>query len=342
MFKNALVYRIEHWDAPDLTEIESRLDGARFVECGASEPESAGFVEPRGEKHGALAESVGGQIILKLRAETKAVPGGVVKEELERRADRIEQETGRRPKGKRAKELKDEIVRELLPRAFPKRSATLVWIDPAARLVVLGATGSKKADAIVTKLVELMGGGFRVALAQTQQSPATAMAAWLAEQEAPAGFTIDRDCELKQPDSEKAAVRYARHTLELDEIGEHIRQGKLPTQLAMTWNGRVSFVLSESMAIKRIKLLDGVLEQAEAQAQRDGRDFDADVAITTGELSGLIADLVAALGGWVERQAEAPAAPSSVPSPASPASPAATPAGGAAAAGVAPWDELPA
>ncbi|MBK1614874.1 recombination-associated protein RdgC [Rubrivivax gelatinosus] len=329
MFKNALVYRIEHWDAPDLATIEERLDGARFVACGASEPESSGFVEPRGENHGALAESVGGQIILKLRAETKAVPGGVVKDELERRLDAIEQETGRRPKGKRAKELKDEIVRELLPRAFPKRSATMVWIAPQAGLVVIGVTGAKKADAIVTRLVELLGGSFRLGLAQTQLAPATAMAAWLGDKEAPGGFTIDRDCELKQPDSEKAAVRYARHTLELDEIGEHIRQGKLPTQLALTWNARVSFVLSESMALKKIKLLDGVLEQVEAQAQREGRDFDADVAIVTGELSKLIADLVEALGGWAERQEGVPAA-----------APAAAPA--ATAAGVAPWDELPA
>ncbi|MBK1686506.1 recombination-associated protein RdgC [Rubrivivax gelatinosus] len=331
MFKNALVYRIEHWDAPDLAEIEDRLAGARFLPCGATDPESSGFVEPRGENHGALAESVGGQIILKLRAETKAVPGGVVKDELERRLDAVEQETGRRPKGKRAKELKEEIVRELLPRAFPKRSATMVWIAPKAGLVVLGVTGAKKADAIVTRLVELLGGGFRLGLAQTQLAPATAMAAWLADKEAPAGFTIDRDCELKQPDSEKAAVRYARHTLELDEIGEHIRAGKLPTQLALTWQGRVSFVLAESMAIKRIKLLDGVLEQAEAQAQREGRDFDGDVALVTGEMTGLIADLAEALGGWQERSDAAPA-PLPVPAVA-PAAPAA-----ATSTADAPWD----
>ena len=42
MFKNALVYRIEHWAQPPLSEIEGRLQGARFVECGASQPESLG------------------------------------------------------------------------------------------------------------------------------------------------------------------------------------------------------------------------------------------------------------------------------------------------------------
>jgi recombination associated protein RdgC len=128
----------------------------------------------------------------------------------------------------------------------------------------------------------------------THVSPATAMAEWLSSKEAPAGFAIDRECELKQPDSEKSTVRYARHTLDIDEVGEHISQGKLPTQLALTWAGRVSFVLSDSLALKKIKLLDVVLEGA---AQGADNGFDADVALTTGELSQLIPDLMDALGG---------------------------------------------
>ena len=128
-----------------------------------------------------------------------------------------------------------------------------------------------------------------------QLSPAAAMAQWLATREAPAGFSIDRDCELKQPDSEKATVRYARHTLDIDELAAHIVQGKRPTQLALTWQGRVSFVLSDALVLKRIKLLDVVLEGAAAEPGDGG--FDADVALSTGELRGLIRDLIAALGG---------------------------------------------
>ena len=256
MFKNALVYRIEHWAQPPLTEIEGRLQGARFVECGASQPESIGWVEPRGEAHGAMVESVGGQLILKLATETKAVPGSVVKTEVQAKLDAIEKDTGRRPKGKIVKELKEGVVHALLPRAFPKRSDTLVWVDPKAQWLVVGAGSVKKADALVTRLLALLGGGCRLSLVQTALAPATAMATWLVEKDAPAGFSIDRECELKQPDTEKATVRYARHTLDIDEVGEHIKQGKLPTQLALSWAGRVSFVLTEALTLKKIKLLD--------------------------------------------------------------------------------------
>lgn len=300
MFKNALLYRIGPWEPPTSAEIEARLDAGRFVECGASQQESIGWVEPRGEKNGVLMEGVGGQLILKLCIERKAVPSQVVKNTLEAQLEKIEADTGRRPKGKKAKELKEDIVHGLLPRAFPKRSTTLVWIDPRAKLVIVGAGSVKASDRIVSMLVELLGGGITLTLLQTELSPATAMAEWLKSREAPAGFTIDRECELKQPDSEKALVRYARHTLDIEEVGEHIAQGKLPTSLAMTWNSRVSFVLNEAGTVKKIKLLDVALEGA-GSTGKDDNGFDTDVAITTGELSQLFPHLIDALGGELAR-----------------------------------------
>jgi recombination associated protein RdgC len=294
MFKNALIYRIRQWQPPAPAELEARLSKSRFAECGASQAESSGFIEPRGEKHAALLENIGGDLILRLCDERKAVPASAIKTELEARLDKIEADTGRRPRGKAVRELKEDIVHHFLPRAFAKRSATWVWIAPEAGWLVLGATGAKKADAAISRLVELLGGGIVLDLLQTTLSPASAMAAWLADKQAPAGFAIDRDCELKQPDSEKASVRYARHTLDIDQVGEHIREGKLPTQLALTWAGRVSFVLTESMALKRIKLLDVVLE---GQGKQEDGGFDADAALSTGELKLLIAQLVEALDG---------------------------------------------
>lgn len=299
MFKNAFIYRIEHWEPPLLADFEKRLNAARFVACGASQPESWGWVAPRGEGHAALAESVGGQLILKLATEFRAVPGHVVKDEVEAELKKIEAETGRRPKGKRVKELKEQVTHALLPRAFPKRGETLIWVDAQAKTVVVGAGSSKKADAVLTRLLDLLAGGCRLATLQTQLAPSTAMAQWLSEKESPAGFTIDRDCELKAPEGEKPAVRYARHTLELDEIAEHIRQGKTPTRLALTWQGRVSFVLTEALTLKGIKLLDVALEGAGADASANQGDdsFDADVALMTGELAQLIPQLLEALGG---------------------------------------------
>jgi recombination associated protein RdgC len=55
----------------------------------------------------------------------------------------------------------------------------------------------------------------------------------------------------------------------------------------------VAFVLTESMQLKKIGFLDGVI----AESGQDESGFDADVAISTGELRQLIPDLIEALGG---------------------------------------------
>jgi recombination associated protein RdgC len=296
MFKNALVYRIVQWDQPELSVLQDKLAALRFTECGATQPESAGFVEPRGEKHAPMVELVGGQLMMRLVIETKAVPSSAIKTRLEAELDKIEADTGRRPKGKRAKEMKEQIVHELLPRAFSKRSSTNIWIDAKAKLLIIDAASTKKADRIVTLLVDVLGGGIVFKLLQTESAPSTAMSQWLKTKQAPAGFSVDRECELKQPDSEKALVKYARHNLDIDEVGQHIEQGKIPTQLAMTWDNRVSFVLTEALTLKKIKLLDVVLE---GPASQDA-GFDTDVAIATGELRQLIPDLIDALDGELE------------------------------------------
>ncbi|CAB5662352.1 Recombination-associated protein rdgC [Comamonas aquatica] len=175
--------------------------------------------------------------------------------------------------------------------AFTKQSSMWVWIDPQAQLLVLDTGAQGKADEVVSLLVESLQ-GFGVALVDTQTSAQAAMAHWLLTQEAPAGFSIDRECELKAADESKAVVRYARHPLDIDEVKQHVEHGKLPTKLAMTWDERVSFVLTDALQVKKIALLDAVLDQA-----GDEGGFDTDVAIATGELSKLIPDLFTALGG---------------------------------------------
>ena len=291
MFKNLIVYRIGTLAAA-LGQVEAALQKTPFQECGATQEKSSGWVPPRGEAHGLLAESVGGQWVLRFMTEAKMLPGTVLARKVKEKAERIEQETGRMPGKKETRELKDEARQDLLPMAFTRQASTWVWIDREASLLVLDTGAQGRADEIVTALVEALP-GLSVALLDTQTSPQAAMAHWLTEQEPPEGFSIDRECELKAADESKAVVRYGRHPLDIAEVQAHIQAGKLPTRLALTWDDRVSFVLTEGLQLKKVAFLDTVFE---AQGQDDG-GFDADVAIATGELAKLIPDLVKALGG---------------------------------------------
>jgi recombination associated protein RdgC len=292
MFKNLMLYRLgADWSAT-VAQIEAALDGARFTECGLTQPRAMGWVSPRGEDHGVLVEAVAGQWLLQLMVEQKVVPGSVVKRQVDALADKVEKQTGRKPGKKQRNELKDLALLDLLPMAFTKRAAVKVWIAPAERLLVLDAGSASRADEVLTALTQALP-GLSAVLINTAQSPAACMAEWLVSGEAPAGFTIDRDCELKAADGEKPVVRYARHALDIAEIREHIQAGKQPTRLALTWQGRVSFMLTEGLQVKKVTFLDGVFESG---GKKDD-SFDADAAIATGELAPMIGDLLDALGG---------------------------------------------
>lgn len=305
MFKSACFFRIaDDFVLPDLEAFERVLHKGRFVPCGPTEQETSGWVAPRGNKSKVLAELVGGHLLLKLCTEKRAVPSSAVKAAVDERVERYKAETGNeRVPAKVKKEFKEEVLLDLLPRAFSKRTTTLLWLDPKERLLVVDAGSLGAADRIVSSLLaallEVPGAApsLDLQLVQTQSSPAASMSHWLSTREAPWRFTVDRDCELKSADEQKSVVRYARHTLEIDEVAQHIAAGKVPTQLALTWNDRVSLVLTEAGQLRKIKFLDVVLKEAEDAKGAKEDNFDANAAILTGELSQLIPDLVEALGG---------------------------------------------
>lgn len=292
MFKNIITFRIGADCALQLETIEESLQKMPFVECGLTQERSFGWVPPRGDTHGLMAESIGGQFILRFMTESKAVPASVLARKVKERAAQIEASTGRKPGKKESKELKEEAKQALLPMAFSKLASTTVWIDPKQRLLVIDAGNQSRADEIVTCLVKVLE-GFAVTELQTQTSAGVAMAEWLTTQEPPAGFNIDKECELKATDDTKAVVRYSKHPLDIEEIRQHIATGKAPTKLAMTWDDRVSFVLTDTMLVKKVQFLDVVFEGNKPE----DNGFDADAAIATGELKQLIPDLLEALGG---------------------------------------------
>lgn len=311
MFKNIILYRLAPEWRPDFSDVQTRLEAQRFVPCGASQEKSLGWVEPRGVDAGPLLESVAGQWVLQLRVETRAVPASVVQRMAQERAAQIQQQSGRKPGKKEMRDLKDEVRLQLLPMAFPKLMSVAVWLDLAAGWLVIDAASQARADEVLTLLAQQLP-GFAATLVQTQTSPTAAMADWLLSQEPPQGFSVDRECELKAADESRAVVRYARHRLDIEEVQQHVREGKMPTRLALTWADRVSLVLTEGLQLKKVAFLDGVFEDASTDK---ADDFDTDVALSTGELNRLLPDLLAALGGEMPLLPASPSATTALVEP---------------------------
>ncbi|MFV5212549.1 recombination-associated protein RdgC [Azonexus caeni] len=306
-FKNLQIYRLPTPWAIDLAKLDEQLARGEFTRCPSNQPMSRGWVSPR--KDGALIYANNRQWLIALAVEQRLLPSSVVNETAQERAEQIADQQGYPPGRKQMKEIKERVTEELMPRAFTRKRSTFVWIDPQNGWFVVDAGSPAKAEEVIEHLRHCLD-EFPLKALHTQLSPQSAMADWLAGGEAPAGFTVDRDCELKSVAEEKAAVRYVRHPLG-DEVGaeikSHLAAGKLPTRLALTWDERISFVLTEKLEIKRLAFLDILKEEAEKSAEHADEQFDADFALMTGELVRFLPQLVEALGGE-QVEAEAPAA----------------------------------
>ncbi len=310
MFKNLQIYQIDKPFPLSLEDLESKLSQAVFAPCQPNQPSSQGWFPPRANPNLPLptgaypfVQNVGGQWALRLVREDKIIPGAVIRRHFDARSAELQAQRGYPPGRKEAKELKERIAAELLPNTQPKRRLLDIWIDPVDGWLAIDASSRSGAD-VVLELLRHSLEALPVKAIHTTLSPSVAMAVWLTRGEAPAGFTLDRDCELKSPAEEKSTVRYVRHALTddqvLEQIREHLSAGKLPTRLALTWDERISFILTEKLELKRLAFLD-LATQAESREASDAEDIaDGDFALSTGEARRLLSAVIQALGGFVE------------------------------------------
>lgn len=293
-FRNLQVYRFPApWDI-NASSLEEQLGRQAFRAASGFEMQTQGWASPRDD--GGLVHTVHGQMLISLCTEKKLLPASVIKEVTREKAIEAEERQGFKPGRKQLRDLKEQVTDELLPRAFSVRRRTGIWIDPANGWLVIDSSSPGKADEIVTLLNKSID-DFVVERLDTVTSPGAAMTAWLANDDVPPGFTIDQDTELQSPVEEKATVRFVRHALDAKEVQRHIAAGKQCTRLALTWAERVSFVLTDTLVLKRVAPVDVIRETEDGQAQNDDERFDADFMLMTGELQRMMADLVEALGG---------------------------------------------
>lgn len=295
-FKNIFIYRLPADCALTADALQEKLAAKPLLPCSGLDKQSRGWVSCRNDDR--LVHSANGQILFALGVEQKLLPATIINRYTKERAADIEAQQGYKVGRREMKELKEAIAEELLPRAFAIRRTTYAWLDTRNGYLIIDAASAAKAD----ELLELLGktlDELPVKLFHTEQSPVAAMTDWLAAEQAPAGFTIDRELELRATGESRATVRYANHALEGEEILAHIAAGKRATRLGLTWNDRISFVLNEQLQLKRLEFLDIIKEESATQADTAEEMFELDFTLMTGELAKMLEDLTAALGGEV-------------------------------------------
>ncbi|MEE2761892.1 MAG: recombination-associated protein RdgC [Pseudomonadota bacterium] len=297
-FRNARVFRFTKPFDISADELEEKLQADAFKPCGPQETSRQGWVPPLGKHGEQLVHSAGGYHLIALRKEEKILPGPVVKEAVEERAEAIEVDQGRKVRRKEKDEIKEQVMLEMLPQAFSKNRRSFAYLAPKDGVLVVDASSAKQAEDLASTLRKSLG-SLPVRPPAVEQAPAFTFTGWLNESiDIPGQVVLGSECELKDPSEDGGVVRCKGLDLKADEIRNHLDAGMQVTKLALTWDDNVSFVLDEELGIKRLKFGETLQEQLDdVEADDAVAKFDAAFTLMTLELSRLIPGLLEALGG---------------------------------------------
>jgi recombination associated protein RdgC len=294
-FKNAVVFRLPADFNLSSLDLENALATRPLTDISPLESERSGWVNS--SPLGRSVHTVNNQHLIALGVHKKILPASMIKQEVVKRAAVLAAEQGAPLGRKQLRKLKDEVKVELLAKAMVRTTATRAWLDTNRGWLVVEAAGAARAEKLVETLRVTLGGSLAATLLDPEQAPTATMASWLRAGEAPTPFSLDTDLELQSEAG--ATVKYARHALDGADIQQHLNAGKIVVRLGLTWNDRVSFVLTSKLEIKKISFLSLLTEEESPESEKAesaDSEFDADLTLMSDDLGQLLVQLDKALG----------------------------------------------
>ena len=297
-FKQISFYPLNKDKLPELEVLSDKLAQSEFAHCQGLDWFSEGFATPVCFSP-ELVFPADYTWRVALKKEEKVLPAGVIRDILDEKVLEIQNNEARNVGRKEKQELKEQITDDLLPRAFTRSSRTQAIFDTRHGYLLVNNAASAKAENILTKLREALG-GLETTLPNTKQSPSSLMTSWLLQGHCEGGFELDCDCELKGVGDVVPVVKVSKQDLTADEVVQHVKNGKTVTQLGLVWREQIAFILTQDFTLKRIQYLDVLQEEAESNGDDAASLAFASQILMTEAISTMLEELVSYLGGWQE------------------------------------------
>jgi len=296
-FKNLHLFRFTEAFDHSADALRESLEKERFQPCTAQESERWGWTHPVGGHDDLLVEQ-NGRLMIAAHKEEKILPASVVNEHLAERLETLQQKLDRPLRKAEREALKEEVLFELRPRAFSRRTTFHAYLNPRSGWLIINSASQKNAEAL-TELLRKSLGSLPIRSPAPQTPIGTTLTHWLSDDSQPAEFSLEEECELHAPQENGGIVRCRQQSLLDDEVQGHLQAGKTVVKLALNWRDRLSFLLDDQLSIKRLKFLELLQDERDNVETDDDPllNFEADFKIMASEVEKLLEELLQALGG---------------------------------------------
>lgn len=288
MFRNLTIFRFP--EAVDLDALEAALGTAVLKPVGPMERESSGFVSPFGRDSVVLSHAVGRVVWLTVGGEKRLLPTSVLTVAWADKLKEHEAKTGAAPSGKTRKQIKDDVIAELLPRAFVQHSRVDMSIDRTHSFLAIDTTSRKQAEAAVSEIRSALG-SFPAMPLNAERSMSVLATSWLAGEPLPEGFVLGEEVELDDGGGGEG-WKGVRADLTSDEVVKHLEAGKRVVRVGLVYQDRVAFTIGEDLVIRKFRLTDVAMEQLGGfEAEDLAAELDARYCLAAAEIRRLFLGL---------------------------------------------------
>ncbi|MFT5113292.1 MAG: recombination associated protein RdgC [Parasphingorhabdus sp.] len=302
-FKNLIAYQLDKPFNYGQEELEALLEKNPFDRCSSQQPWTIGWVPPMGRQGELLSHRSRSFTLLTARREERLLPAGVVREAVNEKVETIESEQDRRVGRKEKLEIREELVFDMMPRAFTRSSYISAIIIEDQNLLIVDAASRTRAEEWITLLRETLG-SLPLHPLQVKESMSGTFTLWLkGDVQLPEQWSIGDQCELRSTEEAGSVVRFSKHDLSSDELESHFEAGKVAVKLALEWQDSASFVINDALEFKRLKFADRLLEEAATDAGSDAAaQFDANFILMSLELNRFLPAFFELFGGIQTKQ----------------------------------------
>jgi recombination associated protein RdgC len=118
------------------------------------------------------------------------------------------------------------------------------------------------------------------------------------QQQASNGLHLLDECELRDAHEDGGTIRCKRQDLGSAEIQNHLEAGMLVTKLSVAWEDKLSLLIDDKLAIKRLRFEDLLQDQAAEDGGDDALgQLDASFTLMMLTFVEFLPQLIEALGG---------------------------------------------